>query len=194
MKRLIALAFAATVLSVGCGGKGTEPSGNNSGGSNSASSTTTYTVTLSPTNEIPAITGADATITGTAVVKITAVKEGTTVKSATVDYQITGSGFAAGTTVTGAHIHSGASSVASGSIVNDTGLKAGDMPFAIGSGSFTRNGQSLAADVAQAILANPGNFYFNVHTAASPGGAARAQLGSGGTSGGDTGGGGGPAY
>jgi hypothetical protein len=34
----------------------------------------------------------------------------------------------------------------------------------------------VTVDQANAILANPGNFYFNIHTAANSGGVARGQL------------------
>ena len=45
-----------------------------------------------------------------------------------------------------------------------------------GSGSFTKTGVTTSAANLTAILANPGGFYFNIHTAANPGGVARGQL------------------
>jgi CHRD domain-containing protein len=174
MKRLSAVVLASALV-MNCGGSGSEPSG---GGS--TPSTTTYTVTISPAAEIPAVTNGDQSITGTATIKITATKDGNTVKSATVDYQVTASGFPAGTTITGAHIHTGGSAV-SGGIFHNPGVTSSDMPISGGSGSFTKNGLTLNAADAQAILNNPSAFYFNLHTALNPGGAARGQLAAGGS-------------
>jgi hypothetical protein len=57
-----------------------------------------------------------------------------------------------------------------------TGLAAGDVSFPTGAGSFSRTGITVTVDQANAIMANPGNFYFNIHTAANSGGVARGQL------------------
>lgn len=174
MKRLSAVVLASALV-VSCGGSGSEPSG---GGSNT--STTTYTVNILPANEIPPVTNADQSITGTATIKITATKDGTTVRSATVDYQVTASGFPAGTTIVGAHIHTGGSAIV-GAIFHNPGVTSSDMPISGGSGSFTKNGLTLNASDAQAILNSPSAFYFNLHTALNPGGAARGQLAPGGS-------------
>jgi hypothetical protein len=56
------------------------------------------------------------------------------------------------------------------------GLSAGAVNFPTGAGTFSRNGITVTVDQANAILANPGNFYFNIHTAANAGGVARGQL------------------
>lgn len=68
------------------------------------------------------------------------------------------------------HIHEGAVGVAGPVVVNLVGL----------GGTFTNGTMTgtfpIPADVAQRMLANPGNFYVNVHTTACPGGAARGQL------------------
>ena len=56
------------------------------------------------------------------------------------------------------------------------GLTPGEVTFASGSGSFTRRGIALTLDQVNAILANPGSFYLNIHTEANPGGVARGQL------------------
>ena len=47
-----------------------------------------------------------------------------------------------------------------------------------GSGTFTRVASAGDGDAAttQSILDNPAGFYFNVHTAANPGGVMRGQL------------------
>jgi hypothetical protein len=52
----------------------------------------------------------------------------------------------------------------------------GEVVLTNGAGTFTRAGLSLPATTAQAIIDNPAGFYFNVHTAANPGGVMRAQL------------------
>ena len=172
MKRLSGVVLASVLL-ISCGDSGSEPSEN--------TSTTTYTISISPASEIPAVTNGDQSITGTAVIKITATKDGNTVKSATVDYQITASGFPAGTTITGAHIHTGGSAV-NGGIFHNPGITASDMPISgTGSGSVTKNGLTLNAADAQAILSSASSFYFNLHTALNPGGAARGQLATGGS-------------
>lgn len=175
MKHFLAVTFAS-VFFISCGGSGSEPSGNN----NSGTAPTTYTINFTPGAENPPVTGPDAAITGTATIKITATRENGTVRSATIDYQITGSGFPAGTTITGAHIHTGGSAV-NGGIFHNPGITSNDMPIANGSGSVTKNGLALNAADAQAILGNAAAFYFNLHTAANPGGAARGQLATGGS-------------
>ena len=60
-------------------------------------------------------------------------------------------------------------------IVN-TGIAAGEVTMPAGSGTLTKSGVSTSAANLTAILANPGGYYFNIHTAANPGGVARGQL------------------
>jgi hypothetical protein len=77
--------------------------------------------------------------------------------------------------LTASHIHPGVVG-ANGGVFVSLGLAAGEVTFATGSGSFTKRGVTLTADEANSILANPANFYLNIHTAANPGGEARGQL------------------
>jgi hypothetical protein len=57
-----------------------------------------------------------------------------------------------------------------------TGLTAGTVTLTNGAGTFSFQSVSAsAADIAD-ILANPQNYYFNVHTALNPSGAIRGQL------------------
>jgi hypothetical protein len=81
--------------------------------------------------------------------------------------------------VTDAHIHNAAAG-SNGGIQVNVGLSSGELAITNGSGSITKNGVNVPADRAAAILGNPANFYFNVHTALNPDGAIRGQL-SGGT-------------
>ena len=84
-------------------------------------------------------------------------------------------GFPNGTALTKAHIHSGAAG-ANGGILVSVGLTDGEVRFATGAGSFSKTGIALTVDQANAILANPSGFYFNIHTASNPDGVARGQL------------------
>ena len=68
------------------------------------------------------------------------------------------------------HIHEGRAGVNGPVVVNLIGL-GGTFVNGRLTGTFP-----VAADVAQRMLANPANFYVNVHTTAHPGGAVRGQL------------------
>jgi hypothetical protein len=58
----------------------------------------------------------------------------------------------------------------------DSGLSpAAPVPAPSGA-SFSRSGLAVTPALAQAIISTPTGFYFNVHTALSPGGVARGQL------------------
>jgi len=142
-------------------------------------STTTFTVALSPANEVPPITNGDASGSGTATIALTVARDGAgTITSATANFQIAVAGFPAGTTVTDAHIHNGAAGSNAGVYVNAT-LVSGELQLTNGGGSITKNGINVPADRAAAILANPAAHYFNVHTALNAAGAIRGQLGNG---------------
>jgi hypothetical protein len=173
MNRL-SLLVGLSVLAVGCGSSSpTEPS-------QGTRTTSTFTVPLSPANEVPAITNADASGTGTATIALTVTKDDSgNITSATANFQITVTGFPAGTTATDAHIHNGAAGSNAGVYVN-TALTSGELPITNGSGSITKNGINVPADRAAAILSNPAGHYFNVHTALNPDGAIRGQLAGGG--------------
>ena len=142
----------------------------------SPTSKTTFTAVLLPANEVPAIVGAEAAGSGTATITINLVKDySENVTGATVDFAVTVTGFPNGTALTDAHIHGGAAGT-NGGILVSLGLSAGAVTFPTGTGSFTRTGITVTVDQANAILANPGSFYFNIHTAANLGGVARGQL------------------
>jgi len=140
--------------------------------------TVRFTVTMNPQNEVPPITNAvDANGTGTASITFHLTRDSANnVTAATADYVVTLNNFPAGTTLTGAHIHTGAAGVGPGGIVAQGIITSGEIVLANGSGGFTKNGVSVDAAVAQNILNNPAGFYFNVHTQANAGGAVRGQL------------------
>jgi hypothetical protein len=95
--------------------------------------------------------------------------------AATMDVTVSVTGFPPGTALTASHIHPGVTGV-NGGILVSLGLASGEVSFATGSGSFTKQGVTLTIDHANSILANPGGFYLNIHTAANLGGVARGQL------------------
>jgi hypothetical protein len=171
MNRFSFVVVGLSVLEVGCGSSSpTEPS-------QGATTTATFTASLSPANEVPAVTNADASGTGTATIALTVTRDGSgTITSATANFQISVTGFPAGTTVTAAHIHNGAAGGNAGVFIN-IGLASGELAITNGSGSITKNGINVPADRAAAILGNPAAHYLNVHTALNPDGAIRGQLG-----------------
>ena len=174
MNRLSALIVGFSIIAVGCGGD-SSPIAPSQG----TTTTSTFTVPLSPANEVPAITNADASGSGTAVIALTVTKDDAgNITSASANFQISVTGFPAGTTVSKAHIHNGPAGANAG-ISIDVGLASGEMVITNGSGSIPKNGINVPADRAAAILNNRAGHYFNVHTALNPDGAIRGQLSEG---------------
>lgn len=167
---IVSVAFALGALAAGC--SDSPPTGPSDG----TRTTTTFTVPLSPANEVPPIANADASASGTATILLTVTRDASgNITSATADFQIAVAGFPAGTTVTKAHIHN-APAGRNGGIFVDTTLTSGELAITNGSGSITKNRINVPADGAAAILDNPAGHYFNVHTALNPDGAIRGQL------------------
>jgi hypothetical protein len=136
----------------------------------------TFTATLSPANEVPPVTNADASGSGTVTITLNLTRGSAgVITAATANFQSSLTGFVAGTALSLAHIHTGAAGVAGGVVV-DTGLAPGQVVLTTGAGSFTRDAIPVTAEMAQSIIATPSAFYFNVHTALTPTGAVRGQL------------------
>jgi len=169
---LLAFAFASCLAVAGC-------SDSNPVASNLPTVTTeTFRATLTPGNEVPAITApnVDASASGAVVVTLHENRDTAGVLTAvTTDFQVTLAGFPAGTTITAAHIHPGAAGVNGSPLVN-LGLTAGEVAINNGAGSITKSGIAFDLAQAQAFIANPSTFYFNVHTSVNGGGAIRGQL------------------
>jgi len=183
---LIALATAGLVAAA-CGGAGggaattapvaaatTPPTASPAA---SPANTFVFTADLSPANENPAITDAEASGSGTATVTLFTAKDSTgKIIGANAKFEIVLKGFPATTMITISHIHKGDAKT-NGSVVVDSGMKAAE-PIALTTGgtSITKDNLAVAADLATDIIANPGNYYYNVHSVVHPGGVVRAQL------------------
>jgi hypothetical protein len=168
MKRLSLLVVALSVLVSACGSSSTSPT---------TPTNPTFTATLLPANEVPAIQGGEATGSGTATVTIVTTKDAAgNVTAATTTFVVNLTGFPPNTPINIAHIHQAAQGV-NGSIVVNSGISAGQNVLTNGAGSFTASNITITpVDVANQILANPAGFYFNVHSTLNPGGVARGQL------------------
>jgi hypothetical protein len=160
MKRQFALALTVALFAAACSGSSSSPT-------TSSPTKPTFTAELKTSNEVPAITGAEASGSGTASITFDQTAN-------TVTFVVNLSGFPAGTPINIAHIHTGAAGV-SGAVLVTTTLAAGEVTLANGSGSFSKTAP-VTADVAQGIINNPAGFYFNVHSTLNPGGVARGQL------------------
>jgi hypothetical protein len=143
---------------------------------NAPTETITFTAQLSPANEVPPVTGPEASGTGTATITFTLNRDnGTAITSATVDFSAPLTGFPAATALTAAHIHRGAVGT-NGEVVVNTGLVPGEIVLTSGSATVTKSGIAVTPTLAQEIIGNPSGFYFNVHSTLNTGGMVRGQL------------------
>jgi hypothetical protein len=112
---------------------------------------------------------------GLATVTLTVTRSGGTITAASSRFDVSLNGMASNSVIILAHIHEGGAGV-NGPVRIDSGLSpAAPVPASFGA-SFSRSGLATTPAQAQAIINNPAGFYFNVHTALSPGGVARGQL------------------
>jgi hypothetical protein len=152
-------------------------------GSNSTSPTNApvvYTVNLLASNETTLASQAEINGKGTAVITVHPTRDGAgNVTGGTIDFSVSLSGFPNGSSAILSHIHgpNAPAGVAAGIFI-DTGLNAGtaiQMPNGSATYSFTSVSPTDQTKIAQ-VLANPSQFYFNVHTPVNPAGAVRGQL------------------
>jgi hypothetical protein len=168
MKRLPVLA-AILALSIGCGSSSTAPSPG-------SPTNPTFTVEMRPANEVPAVTNAESSGTGTMTITFAVTRDGANnITAATASFIGNFASFPAGTTLTAAHIHPGVTGQNGSPLVN-LALTQGQVVFTNGSGAIQVTNVAMTPEVAQQIIANPAGYYFNIHTALNPGGVARGQL------------------
>ena len=135
-----------------------------------------FRANLSTANEVPPL---DLAATGSATVWVHAVRDSSgVITEAVVDFVVDYS-FPAAITVTGLHIHRGIRGQ-NGPVVLSSGVGAGLPEDGTGKAGITRQSAKLdSADAISAIndmVANPGNFYVNLHTTVNPGGSIRGQV------------------
>jgi hypothetical protein len=170
MKRIIGV-IAVLVLGFGLSACGDSPDS-----PTPAPAPVRFTAALSPANEVPPVTNENAGASGAATITFNLTRDAAgTILSGTVDFNVTLSGFPNGSALTAAHIHPGAAGTNGGVLINTT-ITAGEITFPTGSGTLNKTGITLTAEQANGIIANPAGYYFNAHTATSPGGAVRGQL------------------
>ena len=137
-----------------------------------------FNVTMLPSNEVPPITGLNAS-TPAKVSVFTARNPDGTVAAGAVIFDVNPR-FPAGTTFTGLHIHDNVAGQ-NGSVTIDSGLGSSPILVADGTGNIFRIAQVRTAaglNALNSLVINPERHYVNLHTSANTSGATRAQLAS----------------
>ena len=196
MRRFAALGCALAVLSAACGGAPAvqtqaSPAGGAASSPTAAATAKTavpvptqaptiysYIADLKSTNEIPAIADAEANCTGQAKITLSTLIDASyyNVTSAKASFDVTLTGCPQTTQIVLAHIHQG-NATQNGPVKVDTGLVAAQpIAFSAGTASIKKADITVENALADDLIANPGNYYFNVHSMAHGGGVVRGQL------------------
>ncbi len=134
----------------------------------------TFSVLMSPANEVPAIDGLDATAAARVLVRSIRAADGS-IAVAGVTFDVNHR-FPGAAEFTGLHIHDGAAGVL-GPVRVSSGLAAFTSATGIGNIDLTQlfaEGDGLAT--LNSLIRNPENHYLNLHTRVNPGGAVRAPM------------------
>lgn len=142
----------------------------------SRAETSVFRLAMSPANEVPAITGLNASATATLILHINRDATGN-ISSGAVDFDVTYQ-FPGSVTLTGLHIHNARAGV-NGAVVISSRMST--FTDADGSGNIFRRTEIVSTDAAglralQGVLATPHLYYVNLHSSVYPGGVVRAQL------------------
>jgi len=171
--RMLAAAAAISISALGSASCADD----NPAGPTGPPTTFVFTSTLTTANEVPAIPNpSESTASGTVTITMNVTRDASgTITAATTTFVCNMTGFPAGSAVNVAHIHNAAAGASAGVFVN-TGLVAGEVTLTNGAGSFTKSAVNTTVAQAEAIVANPPGFYFNVHSTLNPSGVIRGQL------------------
>jgi hypothetical protein len=136
-----------------------------------------FTANLLAGNEPNGVGGGEQNASGQSTITFAITRDSSNnITAANATFQWTLTGFTPNSILILSHIHSGVAGV-NGPVVIDSGLTpATPISLASGGASVTRSGLLVSPTLMGQILANPAAFYFNSHTVANPGGAARGQL------------------
>lgn len=140
--------------------------------------TIVFTAVLSASQEVAPVV-VDPTergTTGSAFITLTVTRSGGAITAASSRFDVSLSGMAPNSVIILSHIHEGAAGVNGPIRVDSLISPASPVPTQGGAAAYTRSGLATPLNIAQAIIDNPGGFYFNVHTVLSPAGVARGQL------------------
>jgi CHRD domain len=139
-----------------------------------------FTAQMNTANEVPPLSNpAEAAGTATGVITFDLTRDSAgTITAATVNFRASLANLPAGTVLRAAHIHPGAAGQMGGVLI-DSGLTPGTaVTLPNGSGNLDLDNSVPANTVGQiqAIIDNPANFYYNIHSNLNPGGVVRGQL------------------
>ena len=185
MRLLAGLAAGALVLSA-CGGAANAPTASPTVAVATAAPTPTpsptpqlkfiFTADLKPSNEVPPITGPEATCSGKGTFTLTTTKDAAgVITAANALFETDVTGCPADTKINIGHIHKAAAGT-NGSVVVNSGLAAGELTLTAGAGKINKTQPTVEAALAADIIANPANYYMNWHSTLAPGGVIRGQL------------------
>ncbi|MFN2519619.1 MAG: CHRD domain-containing protein [Candidatus Limnocylindria bacterium] len=182
MRRLWSV-LAAALLAAACGSPAqtvASPSAVRTTSAPTAAPTQPTSVTVKadclPANEIPPITNAEATGTGSFTGTFTLTRDTAgKITAATLKYDFSIKGFPATTQIAASHIHEGDAKT-NGPVKVNSGITKDNAPPSGGLATFTKPDVSVDAAMADSIITNPAGWYFNVHSAINAGGFCRGQL------------------
>src|SRR6186713_2373544 len=169
MKRLAVAPLALTVAILGVACDDNNPT--------TPDNSVTLTAQLLPANEVPPVTDAEASGSGTVTIRFDVTRDSAgAITAATANFTVNLTGFPGTTQIILAHIHGPGAAGTTAPVKIDTGITAGQITLTGGAASFTRNGITGApADVTD-MINNPASYYFNVHSQLHGQGVIRGQL------------------
>lgn len=138
-----------------------------------------FNAPLLPGNEVaPVVVHAtEANSSGTASITLDVTRgANNAITAATARFDFVVNGLPTTSRIVAAHIHIGAAGT-NGPVRVDSGISANSpINIAGNNQAVTRLNLPVTNEIAQMIIDNPAGFYFNIHTALSPGGVMRGQL------------------